>query len=274
VVVLTRRASIRAGELHWDGTRSGDWSDAVSESDVVVNACGYGLEHWPWTPSTKRRFVASRVEPGRALAASIAGAKRRPRAFVQFSGINRYGLLGNTMADESTPAADDFLAQITVGWEAATERLADVGVRHIIVRNAIVLDSRSGLFPIMSLPSRLFLGGRLGSGEQMVPWIHLADHVRAIHYLIDHEDATGPYNLVAPSPATSDEFMSIVCRMLRRPYWLHVPAWVLRLALGEMSQLVLAGRAIMPSRLLEAGFQFVFPGLEQALGNILAGATA
>jgi len=268
VTVLTRRRNAGKDEIHWDGAGPGDWTRALSGIDAVVNACGYGLEHWPWTTATKHRFVTSRVTPGRVLAEAIAEQKRGPRAFIQFSGINRYGLDGAAVADEYTPAADDFLAQLTVEWEAATQLLEEVGVRRVVVRNAIVLDGKKGLFPLMSLPSKLFAGGRLGGGSQAVPWIHVVDHVRAVTHLLEDEHARGAYNLVAPVPTTNADFMEVVCEALRRPYWLHVPAFALRLALGEMSVLVLAGRPSQPRRLLEGGFKFAFPTLEMALQDL------
>ena len=274
VRLLTRGRSTRAGEIHWDGAEFGDWVGALSETDAVVNACGYGLDHWPWTAARKRRFLKSRVEPGRALTRAIAEAKPRPRAFVQFSGINRYGLSGTAAADESMPAADDFLARLTVEWENATHPLEALGLRRVVIRNAIVLDGRRGLFPLMSLPAKIFAGGRLGGGKQAVPWIHVTDHVRAVHRLLEDERASGAYNLVAPTPTTNAEFMQAVCKALDRPYWLHVPAFALRLALGEMGVLVLAGRPIQPRRLLEAGFTFALPAIDIALQDLFGGRKA
>jgi uncharacterized protein (TIGR01777 family) len=188
---------------------------------------------------------------------------------VQFSGINRYGLSGASIADESTPAAHDFLAQLTISWEAATRSLEARGVRHVVVRNAIVLDALHGLFPLMTLPCKLLMGGRFGSGKQAVPWIHLADHVRAVKHLLEDGGASGPYNLVAPATTTNEEFMRAVCLTLHRPFWFHIPAAILRLALGEMAVLVLGGRFSWPRRLLEAGLSFGFPTLESALADLL-----
>ncbi|MFH1185576.1 MAG: TIGR01777 family oxidoreductase [Chloroflexota bacterium] len=269
VIVLTRAKSTRRDEIHWDGAGRGDWMAAVGEADAVINACGYGLEHWPWDAAKKRRFVGSRVEPGFALAKAVAQSSRRPRVFIQFSGINRYGL-GGAAADETTPAAGDFLAQLTVGWEAATQSVEAFGVRRVVVRNAIVLDAHQGLFPLMSLPAKLFVGGRLGSGGQAVPWIHLTDHVRAVQHLLEDRQASGAFNLVSPVPTTNAEFMEATCKALRRPFWLHMPAFALRLALGEMGVLVLAGRPSQPIRLLNMGFRFAFPTIDLALQDLFS----
>lgn len=268
VAVLTRRKQPGAGEIRWDGATLGDWTEAISGSDAVVNACGYGLEHWPWTASQKRRFAASRVEPGRTLVAGIERARHRPKLFVQFSGINLYGLQGETPADEATGAAHDFLARLAVRWEAATEPVETMGVRRVVVRNAIVLDRHEGLFPLMIMACRLFAGGRFGDGQQAVPWIHRHDQVMAIKRLLESEGSRGPYNLVAPHAVANAEFMRSVCRGLGRPYWFHVPAFALRLVLGEMAVMILAGRAAQPKRLLEGGFQFAFPTLDAALQDL------
>jgi hypothetical protein len=274
VRVLTRKPARRADEVHWDGSSPGDWEKELREAEAVVNASGYGLEHWPWSKAMKRRFESSRVQPGLALATAIARSDRRPGVFIQFSGINRYGLRGNTSADESTPAADDFLAQLTVDWERATTPLQDLGIRHVIVRNAVVLHSSQGLFPLMALPSRLFVGGRFGPGTQTVPWIHAADHTRALRYLLEDPNASGAYNLIAPESSTNSEFMRAICRSLGRPFWLHLPGIALRLVLGEMAQLILSGRPSHPRKLLDAGFVFAYPTLEAALSEMFHGSAA
>jgi uncharacterized protein (TIGR01777 family) len=187
---------------------------------------------------------------------------------VQFSGINHYGSRGATTADESTPPADDYLAQLTVEWEAATAAVERVGVRRIVARNAIVLDSHRGLLPLMALPVRLFVGGRLGNGTQAVPWIHLADHVAAIRFLIENERAAGIYNLVAPTSTSNEELMRAIARALGRPFWLRVPAFLLHTALGEMSGLVLEGRHARPKRLLDLGYRFAFPTIDLAMQDL------
>jgi uncharacterized protein (TIGR01777 family) len=269
VKILTRRRPKAAHEVSWDGRTAGEWIGELEAADAVVNACGYGLQHWPWTSRTRRRFLTSRVDPGRLLAASMARTRRRPKLMVQFSGINYYGFRESQVADETTPPGDDFLARLAVEWEAASETVEDLGVRRVIVRNAIVLHGRNGLFPLMCLPARLFLGGRIGGGGQAVPWIHLYDHAHAIKFLLETQSARGPYNLVAPAPISNAELMEAVCHSLHRPYWLHAPAVMLRVVLGEMATLVLNGRPSIPGRLLAAGYDFSYSMLGPALDDLL-----
>jgi uncharacterized protein (TIGR01777 family) len=270
VFILTRGRSQGRNRIHWDGKTTDGWGHLVNDMDAVVNLTGYGLEHWPWTKRQKQKFVDSRVLPGHALTSAINSAARRPRVFLQSSGINRYGLRGEGIADESTPAADDFLAQLTVKWEDATEPVEELGVRRVIARSAVVLAGRRGLFPLMALPVRLFFGGKLGDGSQAMPWIHLADEVRAFKFLLENNQALGAYNLIAPTSTSNAEFMRAVAKALHRPYWFHVPKFLLRLVLGEMSVLLTEGRHAQPKHLLKDGFQFSFPTIEGALDNIFS----
>ena len=269
VFILTRRNSKDVHEIQWDGKTPSGWGRLINEMDAVVNLTGVGLEHWPWTKRQKQRFVDSRVLPGLALVSAIQNAARRPRVFLQTSGVNRYGLRGQAIADESTPPSVDFLGQLTVKMEEATAPVEELGVRRVIARSAVVLASHRGMFPLMSLAPRLFFGGKFGDGKQAMPWIHIEDQTNAMHFLLENEDARGPFNLISPEPTSSAEFMRIVCKVLHRPYWFHVPRFLLRLMLGEMSVLLTEGRYARPKRLIELGFRFRFGKLENAIADLL-----
>lgn len=266
--ILTRRHTRRANEIHWDGKTVAGWGEQIREMDAIVNVTGFGLEHWPWTRNQKRRFHDSRVLPGRALVAAVEDSARRPGLFLQISGINYYGLRGDTIADETTPPGDDYLSQLAVQWEAATRAIEGLGVRRVIARTAVVLDVRGGMFPLLALPVRLFFGGRLGKGDQALPWIHLSDATGALRFLLEKPDAEGIYNLIAPAPTSNAEFMRAIAKALHRPYWFPVPTSFLRTVLGEMSVSVTEGRYSWPARLLEAGYQFQFPTIDDALRDL------
>ena len=269
VTILTRRAPKQTNQIQWDGKTTSGWGYIVDEVDAVVHLAGFGLQHWPWTRKQKQRFIDSRVNPGLALVSAIQSASRRPSVFLQSSGINRYGLRGNGIADETTPPATDFLAQITVPWESATEPLEGLRVRRIIARSALVLAKNGGIFPLMALPVRLFFGGRFGNGKQAVSWIHIIDQINAVRFLLENENARGPYNLISPVPTSNAEFMRAIAKALHCPYWFHAPAVLLRLMLGEMSVLLTEGRYSQPKRLIELGFQFQFGELENAMEDLL-----
>ena len=144
VFILTRHAPNERNQIQWDGKTPNGWGHLVNDMDAVVNLTGYGLEHWPWTKRQKQRFVDSRVLPGRALVAAIQNAERRPRVFLQTSGVNFYGLRGEGLADESTPPAEDFLAQLTVSAEEATKPVEEFGLCFVIIRNADVVARNGG----------------------------------------------------------------------------------------------------------------------------------
>jgi hypothetical protein len=268
IFILTRRQPGNSRQIHWDGRTTSGWSHIINKVDAVINMAGFGLEHWPWTPRQKQRFINSRVLPGLALATAIKESTRRPGIFIQQSGINYYGLRGDSIADESTPPADDFLAQLTVKWEDATQPVEELGLRRVVVRTAVVLGKRGGLFPLMALPVRLFFGGKLGTGQQAMPWIHLDDWVSAMVFLLKSESARGVYNLIAPHPVNNADFMCAVAKTLKRPYWFHIPAFVLKTILGEMNVLILEGRFSQPKRLIESGYRFQFEALEDALVHL------
>jgi hypothetical protein len=251
----------------WDGRTARGWGGLVNEMNAVVNLAGYNTASWPWTEAHKQSFWNSRVWAGQAVAEAIRLASKRPAALIQFSGVNHYGVRGEA-ATETTPPGDDYLARLTVAWEFSSQPVEELGVRRAVVRTAVVLARESIIMKLMELPVRLFVGGRLGDGRQYLPWIHMADQVGAIRFLLDNERARGNFNLVAPQAVTNAEFMRTLAQALKRPYWFHIPAFMMRLALGEMSTLVLEGRQVLPKRLEEAGYRFHFPELTLALRDL------
>jgi uncharacterized protein len=268
VFILTRQSPKSTNQIQWDGQTTNKWGQRVNEMDAVINLTGFSLAHWPWTRSQKQKFLDSRVNPGLALASAIKEATHRPRVFIQASGINYYGLRGDSVADESTPPADDFLAKLTIQWEDAIKSVEGLGVRRVVLRQAVVLARQGGIFPLMALPVRLFAGGPIGDGRQAVPWIHMADVIGAIRFLMENQNANDAYNLIAPRSTSNAEFMRAVAKTLHRPYWLPTPSFMLRVMLGEMSVLVTEGRYCQPKRLLELGYQFRFPRVEDALADL------
>jgi uncharacterized protein (TIGR01777 family) len=155
-----------------------------------------------------------------------------------------------------------------VGWEDATKSVEELGVRRVITRNAVVLAKRGGLFPLMALPVRLFFGGKFGDGKQAMPWIHVADQIGAIRFLLENEKASGAFNLIAPTPTSNADFMQTIAKTLHRPYWFHIPSFLLRIPLGEMSVLLTEGSYSQPRHLLELGYKFQFPTFEDAAKDI------
>ncbi len=273
VWVLTRNpAQARLVEgaqaVGWDGRSVGGWLDVFSQMDSVVNLVGENVGQWPWTAERKRRIRNSRVDAGVALAGAFQKASRRPAVLIQSSGVGYYGPCGGQPVDETSPVGADFFASVASDWEASTRVVDSLGVRRVVIRTSLVLDARAGILPLMALPVKLFAGGKLGDGRQGVSWIHLEDHIRAMRFLLENGKAIGAFNLSAPNPVSNAEFMAALAKSLGRPYWLHVPAFVLRLALGEMSTLLLDGQFAIPQRLVSLGFAFRFETAPEAFKSL------
>ena len=269
VFILSRTDKKRSDVqiIKWDARTPDGWGHLVNEMDVVIHLAGRSTSAWPWSAANKKSFEDSRILPGLALAQAIQAATRRPSLFVQVSGINHYGLHGD-LADESTPPGDDFLAQLTVKWEGATQSVERLGVRRLVLRTPPVLSRDNVIMKLIALPVQLFVGGPIGSGKQPFPWIHIKDWVSAVRYLMTDESARGVYNMIAPSQTSLADFTKLLASVLHRPYWFPVPAFLMRNVLGEMSVLILEGRFSQPKRLLESGYTFQFPGPREALTDL------
>jgi hypothetical protein len=254
--------------VEWDGIHLGSWVDTFSQMDAIVNLAGETIGAYPWSEDRKRRIRASRVDAGVALTSAFEKISPHPKVLIQSSGIGYYGKSIDDVVTEDSPAGKDFSAGVAVDWEASTRIIDSLGVRRVIIRQAIVLSRREGILPLMSLPVRLFAGGRLGSGRQGLPWIHIDDTVGAIQFLLENDRARGAFNLCAPNTPSNAVFMQTLCQTLARPYWLHIPDFALRLALGQMSELLLNGQFAIPQRLAALGYAFKYQTLSDALDAV------
>ena len=201
------------------------------------------------------------------MTAAILEAQSPPQVFFQASAVGYYGPGDDQVITEDASPGNDFLAQVCQEWESASAEVETRGVRRVVARTGIVLSADGGALPRMALPFKLFAGGPAGSGRQWMPWIHLADEVGALRFLLERE-ARGPFNLTAPKPVTNREFSGLLGKALHRPSLLPAPALALRLALGEMADLILTGQRAVPNRLLDLGYKFRFPDLDSALQDI------
>jgi uncharacterized protein (TIGR01777 family) len=267
----TARLVEGARGIGWDGHTTTGWKELVSQVDGIINLAGESLGSGPWTGVRKTRILSSRVEAGKAISDTIRQANPRPKVLIQASAVGFYGPRGNEpVTEESTPGSG-FLAEVCQAWEGSSQPVEESGVRRVVIRTGVVLARDEGALQRMMLPFRLFAGGPLGNGRQGLPWIHAADEVAGICFLLENEKAYGVFNLSAPEPLSNANFGHILAKVMRRPDWLPVPAYALRLLLGEMSSLVLEGQYMLPKRLLELGFHFQFETAEAALRDLLRG---
>jgi uncharacterized protein (TIGR01777 family) len=260
----------RVRVVGWDARTAEGWGRLADGADVIVNLAGASLAKGRWTPERKRVIKESRVNAGRAILQAIEAAKVKPRLLVQASAVGYYGPRGNEIITEDEPPGTDFLAQVCVAWEVSTEPVENFGVRRVILRSGLVLSPAEGALSRMLLPFKLFMGGPLGSGRQWLSWIHLADEVTAIRFLIEHQTVSGPFNLAAPMPLTNAQFSRILGKVIGRPALIPAPALLLKLMFGEMAGVLLNGQRTAPQRLLDLGFSFYFPKAETALQDLLA----
>lgn len=238
--------------------------------DAVVNLAGPGIGDHRWTDEYKRTLHDARVDATRLIAGAIAGLEGGPQVLLSGSAVGYYGSSREATFDETSPAADDFLAQLCVDWEAATGPARDAGIRVAYLRTGIVLSADGGALAKMLPLFKLGLGGRFGSGKQWQSWIAIDDHVAATIHLLEH-DVSGPVNLTAPQPVTNADFAHTLGRVLRRPAVLPVPKFGPALLLGSelVDNLLYRGQRVLPRALEHAGFRFRHADLEPALRAVL-----
>ena len=265
------------------------WPKRIGEAQAIINLTGESLtgNSIPailtdrWTSKKKQRILESRMLAGSTLSVVFEEACQYqtsrsmmdpsvtvPEVFVQSSAVGYYSPSGTQVVTEASPAGTDFLAKVCLSAESSTADLDQAGYRRIVLRTGLVLSPEGGILPLMLLPFRMLIGGPLGDGTQPIPWIHIDDQVEAIKFLTNNPEARGAYNLTAPNPVDYNQFAKIASKVLHRPNWLHIPAFALKLALGEKSNLVLQGQHALPERLLQAGYQFKYTELESALYDL------
>jgi len=252
----------------WDALKGQPPEDSLAGADAVVNLSGEPVAQ-RWTPETKARIRASRVDGTRRLVEALSTLSRRPTVLVSASAIGIYGARGDETLTESSPPGNGFLREVCMAWEQQADLAQALGMRVAKLRIGIVLAMHGGALAKMLPPFRAGLGGQVGSGRQWMSWIHLDDLAALIRYAIETPLA-GVVNATAPGPVTNAEFTRTLAGALRRPALVPMPGFALKLMFGEMAEILLASQRVAPRAAEAAGFQFRYPDLDGALKHLLA----
>ncbi|MFI3121403.1 MAG: TIGR01777 family oxidoreductase [Methylococcaceae bacterium] len=236
---------------------------------VIINLAGAPIVDSRWSEERKQLIRASRIGLTEQLITYIARVKAKPKLLISGSAIGYYGDQGDTVLTERSAPSKDFSGQLCIDWETAAKQAEQFGVRVCLIRTGLVIGDGGGFLSQMLLPFRLGLGGRLGNGQQWMSWIHRQDWINIVLASITDSSMQGAYNATAPNPVTNDAFTKILARCLHRPALLPIPSWLLKILLGEMSQLVLGSQNVLPERLLAQGFTFQYNDLTTALAEAL-----
>jgi len=274
-VVLSRRPGearrlLRSVEVHLLEPESEPAPyDGLSGTEVVFNLAGEPVSQGRWTDEKKRRIRYSRVVGTRNLVAGLALLKSRPRVLVSASAVSYYGDRGDEELDERSAAGDGFLAEVCADWEREAMAASQLGIRVVCVRIGIVLAPGGGALARILTPFRMGVGGRLGSGRQWMPWIHIKDVAGIMLHASRNKESNGPMNAVAPSPVTNADFTRALAHAVHRPALLPVPRAALRLAFGELSDILIASQRVFPRVAEHSGYAFAYTDLHGALDNVM-----
>ncbi len=268
VTRLVRGAATGDNQIPWDPGKP-IAPEGVSGFDAVIHLAGESIVG-RWTNEKKRKIRDSRVAGTTSLAEALAQAKDKPQVFASSSAIGYYGDRGNEVLNEESAPGAGFLPDVCREWEAATGAAVDAGIRTVQMRTGVVLSSTGGALAKMLTPFKMGVGGKIGDGQQWMSWIDVQDMVGAIHHILKSDLLQGPVNMVAPKPVTNAEFTKTLASALSRPAILPMPAFMVKLAFGEMGETVLLGsQRVEPGQLVMSGYPFRFSSLRASLENIL-----
>ena len=257
-----------ANEIQWDAEHGFAEPDRLEGVDAVVHLAGESISALRWTDDKKKAIRDSRIHGTHSVVEAIANMKQKPKVFVSASAVGYYGDRGDEPLTETSRPGDTFLSDVSKEWETESRRAEDSGVRTVLLRNGIVLSKDGGALATMLTPFKFGVGGVIGSGQQWMSWISLDDVVAIVNYAIENEHVRGAINAVSPNPVTNEEFTKTMGEVLYRPTFIPLPEFAVNFVLGEMGDaLLLDSTRVIPKRLEEAGFEFKFPNLKQALEN-------
>ena len=246
-----------------------DQLTASDSFDAIINLAGEGIADARWTTARKQVLLDSRINTTKQLVAFIERADKKPEVFISGSAVGFYGNRGSLLLAEDSEPHEEFSHELCSKWEVAAQEAEKMGVRVCIVRTGLVIGDDGGFLKRMLPPFKFGLGGQIGDGQQWMSWIHRTDYIAVIDKLLETTVLQGVFNATAPEPVTNAEFSKTLGKVLNRPAFLPVPAFVLKILLGEMAELLLGGQRVMPAKIESAGFEYTFRTLEEALNDVL-----
>lgn len=254
--------------VEWDYNKPELWEDELNGKDAIIHLAGANIFGKRWTDIYQRTIMESRISATKNLVDSIGRINSKPKIFISSSAVGYYGDKGEEVITEESPSGTDFLSNVCRSWEHEAMQVEKFGVRRVSIRTGVVLSSKEGALKKMLLPFKLFAGGSIGTGNQWFPWIHIEDIINVYLFALNNEVA-GALNGTSPNPVTMKEFARTLGKTLHRPSFLTVPEFVLKLAVGEGAQSILASLRVIPQRLINNLFQFKYDKLEAALNSLL-----
>ncbi|MEP2025156.1 MAG: TIGR01777 family oxidoreductase [Reichenbachiella sp.] len=271
--LLSRQMDLNAvvPKFEWDIKKMSIDSEALENVEVVIHLAGANVAEGRWTDQRKKEIIASRIASTKLLYDTIEKLAEKPKSLICASATGFYGIqdFNHESIEEDNPGTD-FLAQVCEQWESEANQFTKLGMRVVKVRTGVVLDESGGALQKMATPIKIFAGAALGTGKQIVPWIHWKDWCGAVGHLVQNKDLSGAFNLVAPQPVTNAELTRLIAKVIRRPLFLpNVPSFVLKILLGEMSSIVLNGNKVSSEKLQTSGYQFEYESVEQSLSELL-----
>ncbi len=271
-VAIVSRSPTNASQhiYHWDIHKNYIDDAAVVWADAIVHLAGAGIADRLWTAARKKEIAKSRIQSANIIYSACERLKKWPACFISSSAVGYYGDTGDTMVNEDSAAGTDFLGTTCVQWEAEAKKFADHGVRVAMMRTGIVLAREGGALPLMSLPIKFYVGSPLGDGLQYISWIHIDDLCQMYLAVLQNIEMEGPYNAVASMPVTNETFTQAMATILQKPLWFPaIPAWLLKLLLGELSETVLMSSRVSNDKIKATGYAFRHDDLLPALRGLL-----
>ncbi len=271
VALLSRNPKGRSNTYRWDIANGEIDPEALRDTTVIVHLAGANVGEGNWSDARKKEILESRTLSAALLVKALETHEHRIHTFISASATGYYGNTGSTWVTEDSPAANDFLANVCVQWEQSVAPVTSMGIRLVKLRIGVVLTPEGGALSKLVTPVKLFAGAPLGEGTQYMPWIHLGDLCALFAFTIEHREVEGVFNAVAPHPVTNQAMTKAIGNALNRPVWpIGVPSFALKLALGEMATIVLAGNRVSSEKIQRLGFTFTYPTIEKALSHLLS----